>query len=168
MKIKRFFAKDMRTALAEVKETLGPDAVIMSNKKVSGGIEIVAAVDYQNQAAVSAPELRREVSEDSVNLSSRVRGGEGFSFNSTPTSQKNDTPDSIADSLGALLARQQGKSIFAADNEAPRTLAEQSQFNPSRDGSAIRPSSSARNSASPSAAGRDRELETMRAEMSSI
>lgn len=169
MKIKRFFAKDMRTALAEVKETLGPDAVIMSNKKVSGGIEIVAAVDYQNQAVGSAPELRREVSEDSVNLSSRVRGGEVFSFNSTPTSQKSDTSDSIADSLGALLARQQGKSIFAADNETPRTLAEQSQFNPSRDGSAIRPSSSARNSSSSfSAAGRDRELETMRAEMSSI
>ena len=52
MKIKRFFAKDMRTALAEVKETLGPDAVIMSNKKVSGGIEIVAAVDYQTAPLV--------------------------------------------------------------------------------------------------------------------
>ena len=72
MKIKRFFAKDMRTALAEVKETLGPDAVIMSNKKVSGGIEIVAAVDYQNQAASSAPELRREVSEDSVNFRTHI------------------------------------------------------------------------------------------------
>ena len=36
MKIKRFFAKDMRTALKEVKEELGADAVIMSNKKVSG------------------------------------------------------------------------------------------------------------------------------------
>ena len=47
MKIKRFFAKDMRTAMTEVKEVLGPDAVIMSNKKVVGGIEIVAAVDYQ-------------------------------------------------------------------------------------------------------------------------
>lgn len=46
MKIKRFLAKDMRTALAQVKETLGSDAVIMSNKKVTGGIEIVAAVDY--------------------------------------------------------------------------------------------------------------------------
>lgn len=46
MKIKRFLAKDMRSALAQVKETLGSDAVIMSNKKVTGGIEIVAAVDY--------------------------------------------------------------------------------------------------------------------------
>ncbi len=36
----------MRSALAQVKETLGVDAVIMSNKKVTGGIEIVAAVDF--------------------------------------------------------------------------------------------------------------------------
>ena len=35
----------MRTALSEVKEELGADAVIMSNKKVTGGVEIVAAVD---------------------------------------------------------------------------------------------------------------------------
>ncbi|MGL5291977.1 MAG: flagellar biosynthesis protein FlhF [Vibrionaceae bacterium] len=45
MKIKRFFAKDMRTALAQVKETLGAEAVIMSNKKLSDGIELVAAID---------------------------------------------------------------------------------------------------------------------------
>ncbi|MGL6258023.1 flagellar biosynthesis protein FlhF [Vibrio sp. WXL210] len=45
MKIKRFFAKDMRTALLQVKEELGDDAVIMSNKRVAGGVEIVAAID---------------------------------------------------------------------------------------------------------------------------
>ncbi len=45
MKIKRFVAKDMRTALTEVKEFLGPDAIILSNKKVAGGVEIVAAID---------------------------------------------------------------------------------------------------------------------------
>ena len=45
MKIKRFFANDMRTALTQVKDELGPDAVIMSNKKVSGGVEIVAAYE---------------------------------------------------------------------------------------------------------------------------
>ena len=43
--MKRFFAEDMRRALLQVKETLGPDAVIMSNKKVNGGVEIVAAID---------------------------------------------------------------------------------------------------------------------------
>lgn len=46
MKIKRFVANDMRSALRKVTEILGPDAVILSNNKVDGGIEIVAAIDY--------------------------------------------------------------------------------------------------------------------------
>ncbi|MGL5990431.1 MAG: flagellar biosynthesis protein FlhF [Plesiomonas sp.] len=60
MKIKRFFAKDMREALEQVKEHLGPDAVIMSNKKVGGGVEIVAAFD---DAAPPAPVSRIEEDE---------------------------------------------------------------------------------------------------------
>lgn len=46
MNIKRFVANDMRTALRKVSETLGPDAVILSNNRVNDGIEIVAAIDY--------------------------------------------------------------------------------------------------------------------------
>jgi flagellar biosynthesis protein FlhF len=46
MKIKRFFAKDMRAGIRQVRDALGPDAVILSNNQVNGGIEIVAAVDY--------------------------------------------------------------------------------------------------------------------------
>jgi len=53
MKIKRFVAKDMRTALTEVKEFLGPDAIILSNKKVAEGVEIVAAIDPESQNAAS-------------------------------------------------------------------------------------------------------------------
>ncbi|MDA8621164.1 flagellar biosynthesis protein FlhF [Psychrosphaera sp.] len=49
MKIKRYFAKDMRTALTQVKEELGPEAVIMSNKKTATGVEIVAAIDADAQ-----------------------------------------------------------------------------------------------------------------------
>jgi len=52
VKIKRFFAKDIRSALDEIKVALGPDAIIMSNKKVDGGVEIVAAVDDDNIAAI--------------------------------------------------------------------------------------------------------------------
>ncbi len=54
MKIKRFFAKDMRLALLQVKEELGAEAVIMSNKKVTGGVEIVAAVDGDGNPASQA------------------------------------------------------------------------------------------------------------------
>ncbi len=46
MKIKRFFAPDMRQAIRQVREALGPDAVILSNKSVDGGVELVAARDY--------------------------------------------------------------------------------------------------------------------------
>ncbi|PKG39862.1 flagellar biosynthesis protein FlhF [Psychromonas sp. Urea-02u-13] len=75
MKIKRFFAKDMRTAMVEVKEVLGPDAVIMSNKKVVGGIEIVAAVDYQAQQAETSNKKEDSLAglqDDNVQLSSRA------------------------------------------------------------------------------------------------
>jgi flagellar biosynthesis protein FlhF len=46
MRVKRFFAPDMRQAIRLVREAQGPDAVILSNRKVEGGIEIIAAVDY--------------------------------------------------------------------------------------------------------------------------
>jgi len=46
MKIKRFFAADIRQAIHKVREALGPEAVILSNRPVQGGIEIVAAADY--------------------------------------------------------------------------------------------------------------------------
>jgi flagellar biosynthesis protein FlhF len=46
MKIKRFLAKNMREAIRLVREEQGPDAVILSNRRIDGGVEVVAAVDY--------------------------------------------------------------------------------------------------------------------------
>jgi flagellar biosynthesis protein FlhF len=46
MKVKRFLAPDMRQAIRMVKAEQGPDAVILSNRKVEGGVEIISAVDY--------------------------------------------------------------------------------------------------------------------------
>lgn len=46
MKIKRFFAPDMRQAIRLVRDEQGPDAVILSTRSTAGGVEIVAAVDY--------------------------------------------------------------------------------------------------------------------------
>lgn len=54
MKIKRFFASDMRQAIRQVRESLGADAVILSNKAVDGGVELVAAIDYDESAIVEA------------------------------------------------------------------------------------------------------------------
>ena len=38
MKIRRFLEKDSRTAMARARSELGPDAVILSNKKVGGKV----------------------------------------------------------------------------------------------------------------------------------
>jgi hypothetical protein len=46
VKIKRFVGTDMRQVLRRVREDQGPDAVILSNRRVDDGIEVVAAVDY--------------------------------------------------------------------------------------------------------------------------
>ncbi|HEY0503130.1 MAG TPA: AAA family ATPase [Lysobacter sp.] len=54
MRIKRFIAPDMRTALRMVRDEQGPDAVILSNRPTEDGIEIVAATDYDESLAQQA------------------------------------------------------------------------------------------------------------------
>jgi flagellar biosynthesis protein FlhF len=46
MNIRRFLAPDMRRAIQQVRSEHGPDAVILSSRSLEGGVEIVAAVDY--------------------------------------------------------------------------------------------------------------------------
>ena len=51
MQVKRFFAADMRTAMKLVRDELGADAAIIGNRRVAGGVELTAALDYQVPAA---------------------------------------------------------------------------------------------------------------------
>jgi flagellar biosynthesis protein FlhF len=46
MKIIRHTARDMRQALRAVREQLGEDAVILSSRRTSEGVEVTAAVDF--------------------------------------------------------------------------------------------------------------------------
>lgn len=96
MKMKRFFAENMRLALAEVKKTLGPDAVIMSSKNVAGGVEIVAAYDPDTAPVAQVQQAPAQASHlpPGVVPAEAIRGGQ----------QKQEA---IADSLEALLGRQQ-------------------------------------------------------------
>lgn len=57
MKIKRFHAKTMREAIRMVREEQGADAVILSNRRIPGGVEVVSAVDYD--AALIQQTLRQ-------------------------------------------------------------------------------------------------------------
>ena len=61
MKVKRFFAPDMRQAIRLVREAQGADAVILSNRNVDGGVEIISATDYdesllENSGLEAAPQ----------------------------------------------------------------------------------------------------------------
>ncbi|MGV2989521.1 flagellar biosynthesis protein FlhF [Vibrio sp. E150_011] len=133
MKIKRFFARDMRQALQQVKEELGAEAVIMSNKKVAGGVEIVAAVDgdgnqsaprQMSRQALSPPTQsnpsdyagERELKDDHVSLNPRSATNapsvtDRFAnmlknYRGGPASSEPTPPVKPTDSLSALLERQ--------------------------------------------------------------
>lgn len=54
MKIKHYRAPDMRQALRQVRDAQGPDAVILSSRRITGGVEVVAAVDYDEEQTVEA------------------------------------------------------------------------------------------------------------------
>lgn len=53
MRIQRFIGKDMRTVLAQVRESLGEDAVILSSGKIGSDVEVTAAIDQEVQRAVA-------------------------------------------------------------------------------------------------------------------
>ena len=49
MRIKRFLAQDMRQALRMVREDQGPDAVVLSSRRTEAGMELLVALDYDEQ-----------------------------------------------------------------------------------------------------------------------
>lgn len=51
MNVKRFFAPSMAEALKMVRTEMGADAVILSNRRVDGGVEIVTALNYDENLA---------------------------------------------------------------------------------------------------------------------
>ncbi|WP_151671517.1 flagellar biosynthesis protein FlhF [Nitrincola schmidtii] len=57
MKVKRIFAPDMRQAMRRVRDEIGADAVIISNHRVAGGVEVVAAKEEDYEMAQA--ELKR-------------------------------------------------------------------------------------------------------------
>jgi flagellar biosynthesis protein FlhF len=58
MKIKRYTAASMRAALALVRAEQGPDAVILSSRRSDDGIEVIAAVDYDEALFIEANRQR--------------------------------------------------------------------------------------------------------------
>ncbi|MFT5543661.1 MAG: flagellar biosynthesis protein FlhF, partial [Arenicella sp.] len=121
MKIRRFFGKDMREALKQVKDELGGDAVIMSNKKVADGVELVAAVDKETEMTKPAPKISLGKRSKNTPTLSEIIGDDG------------------PDSLKALLEKQQAGQLaddssdgFDSVAQANANIAKRSEKEPHR------------------------------------
>ena len=124
MQVKRFFAADMRQAMKLVRDELGADATIIANRRVAGGVELTAALDYQAPpvpARQANPALEAElrktqsrIASAHAELSTRSQldaGKDRQLFGAAPAT-------SPADSLDAVLQRQQQKPAAASVDQS--------------------------------------------------
>ena len=76
MNVKKFTAPTSREALRKVRESLGPDAVILSNRQADGGVEILAlANDDAASLAMPAPHSPMADPAPSLDLNTAVPQG---------------------------------------------------------------------------------------------
>ena len=98
MKIKRFLASNMREAIRLVREEQGADAVILSNQRVPGGIEVVAATDYD--AALLQQTQRRSAVPEAASQAAAIATG---------------AAEPVAPSTAATAAGARGKVLNATN-----------------------------------------------------
>ncbi|MDO9269378.1 MAG: flagellar biosynthesis protein FlhF [Methylobacter sp.] len=134
MKIKRFFAPDIRQAMRMVKEELGADAVIMSNRSVDGGVEIVAARDFDEQLIQS--KLQKQAAEQQASERSQRFPADSETSGNRET-RKMDLPDFEAEKNRLHVLSSQRKQ--SADGFLPERspVRPQQRFSTDRDTSAI-------------------------------
>jgi flagellar biosynthesis protein FlhF len=123
MQVKRFFAADMRTAMKLVRDELGADASIIGNRRVAGGVELTAALDYQVPAAPARQpnpaleaELRKtqaKIATAQAELTTRTQVDAG------KDRQLFGAADNLpADSLAAVMRKSQAVPAAATDQRA--------------------------------------------------
>lgn len=110
MKIRRFFGKDMRSALKQVKDELGGDAVIMSNTKTAEGVELVAAIDPSSLTKSEKASANSSVSTSSIKQPRKA----GTKAGKNTPSLREIIGDSGPDSLQALLEQQMQQNTDAS------------------------------------------------------
>jgi len=103
MKIKRFVAPDMRSAMNLVRKEHGPDAVILSNRRIEEGVEIVAAAHYDEGVVQRALDAARR--------------------DSAPVTAPAPRPRNAADAMIAAMTRRRSAAPVEAAPAAATTSA---------------------------------------------
>lgn len=90
MSVKKFIAKSTVEALRLVKKELGADAIILSNKKIDGGVEILAST-HEDLESISSVKVEKIVD----NKIDKKNVNEPFSIDDFCESITNDTSDEL-------------------------------------------------------------------------
>lgn len=110
MNMKKFVAPSSRDALRQVKNALGADAVILSNRKVDDGVEVLAVANRDAQALVSAAGQQPTAANASASSRSsprRVRGdGPRTTFNWVPEAFRRSGPDAAGEEMAQQVIRE--------------------------------------------------------------
>ena len=117
MKIKRYMAESMRAALAQVRIEQGPDAVILSSRRVAEGIEVIAAVDYDEALFAGATQKRTSVvAAETVQPPPVARTPEAYS-----TASPASSPMSLFDQM--LASEEVFRLVMPSDDDEKTLLA---------------------------------------------
>ncbi|SNT83383.1 flagellar biosynthesis protein FlhF [Stenotrophomonas sp. CC120222-04] len=124
MKIKRFVAADMRSAMNLVRKEHGPDAVILSNRRIEEGIEIVAAANYDESAVQRALEAsRRDIAPPPApkprTAADAVIAAVTRRRNSTPAPEPVAATTSAVAALARAAVGATGRTLDSADEIVP-------------------------------------------------
>jgi flagellar biosynthesis protein FlhF len=130
MKIKRYIAASMRIALDQVRLEQGPEAVILSSRRIPEGIEVVAAVDYDDTLMVSArpqrPAAARNVAPAAVAPQVETPRVESAKVAARPVAAPRSLRDPAVEAMGRELQglRQLIETELAGLNSQHRRLRE--------------------------------------------
>ncbi|MEY2341091.1 flagellar biosynthesis protein FlhF [Acidithiobacillus sp. IBUN Pt1247-S3] len=110
MKMRRFQGSNTREVLGQIRQTLGPDAVILSNRNLAEGVEIVAAIDF-DEAELTASSLAWP---QVLEKNEEPAGGKGEAeMKAEPIRQE-------LQALRALVEKRWGRQQGANSEEEPR------------------------------------------------
>ena len=127
MRIQRYIAKDMRSALAQVREALGPDAVILSSGRIGDEVEVVAAMDMEVARAVeNAPPATRVHDRDSYTRAEAPPAALPFAppaaeLSSAELLKSRRSSSQISESLAPVIPVPKPAPVAPAATAAPQT-----------------------------------------------
>ncbi|RTL57797.1 MAG: flagellar biosynthesis protein FlhF [Rhodocyclaceae bacterium] len=139
MTVKRFYAETARECLRRVKEELGPDAIVVSNRAVEGGVEITAMSADSLEALSRQANVDTAVSAAVANGAPRPASPPRSPFASAPLAGAAAGADDYTVSLSAQARKQPAFKPWQPAVEAARNAQDKAQGTGAGGAAGLRP-----------------------------